>query len=194
MVKKLLLAVLVVVVVFVLFVATRPSAFRIERTAAVAAPPAMVYAQVADFHRWSAWSPWAHLDPQMEVQFTGAPSGVGAVYQWNGNDKVGQGRMTIETARPGEQIGIKLEFMKPWAQTNRTDFLLKPEAGGTRVAWVMTGTNDFVGKAFGVFMNMDKMVGGDFEKGLASLRTVSEDASAKAQRPAETPPPAAPAK
>jgi len=153
-----------------------------------------VYAQVADFHRWPAWSPWAHLDPHMEVQYTGAPSGLGAVYDWKGNDKVGQGRMTIVDARPAEQLGIKLEFMKPWAQTSRSEFLFKPEAGGTRVAWVMTGENDFVGKAFGVFMNMDKLVGGDFEKGLATLRNVSEEASVKAQQPAEPPAAAAPAR
>ena len=191
MLKKILLVVLAVVVVFVLYVATRPSTFRIERSAPVAAPPAVVYGQLVDFHRWSAWSPWAHLDPHMSVQYGGAPSGQGAVYEWNGNDKVGQGRMTIVEARPPEAVAIKLEFMKPWSQTNRSEFLLRPEAGGTRVTWTMTGENDFVGKAFGVFMNMDKLIGADFEKGLATLRTVAEEASVKAQQPPEAAPAAA---
>jgi len=185
MVKKLLLALLAIVAVFALYVASRPSAFRIERSAAIAAPPAIVYAQLVDFHRWSAWSPWSHLDPHMSVQYGGASSGQGSVYEWSGNDKVGQGRMTMVDARAPEEIGVKLEFMKPWSQTNQTRFLLKPEAGGTRVVWSMSGENDFVGKAFGVFMNMDKMVGGDFEKGLASLRLVAEEASVKARQPPE---------
>jgi len=188
MVKKLLLAVLAVVVLFAAYVATRPSAYRIERSAPVAAPPEVVYAQIADFHRWPAWSPWAHLDPQMTVQYGGAPSGAGAVYEWSGSDKVGQGRMTIVGARAPEEVDIRLEFIKPWSQTSRTQFLLKPEAGGTRVSWVMSGENDFVGKAYGVFVNMDEVVGRDFDKGLASLRAAAEEASVRARTPAGAPP------
>jgi len=188
MLKKLLLAVLAAVVLFVLYVVARPSAYRIERTVAIAAPPEIVYGQIADFHRWPAWSPWANLDPHMSVQYSGAASGRGAVYEWNGNEKVGQGRMSIVDSKPAEAVDIKLEFLKPWSQTSRTQFLLRPEAGGTRVAWVMTGDQDFVGKAYGVFVNMDKMVGGDFEKGLASLRLVAEEASVAAQRPPQAKP------
>ncbi|HVP67647.1 MAG TPA: SRPBCC family protein [Anaeromyxobacteraceae bacterium] len=188
MVKKILFAVVGVVVLFGAYVATRPSAYRIERSAPVAAPPEVVYAQIADFHRWKDWSPWAHLDPKMRDTLGGAPAGLGAVYEWSGNDKVGEGRMTIVGARPNEEVDIRLEFLKPWSQTSRTEFRLKPEAGGTRVTWAMSGENDFVGKAYGVFVDMDRIVGRDFEKGLASLRTVSEDASAKAQRPPEAPP------
>lgn len=172
--KKLLLAVLAVIAVFLLYAATRPADYRIERSTAIAAPPAIVYAQIADFHHWSAWSPWAHLDPHMSVQYSGTPNGPGAIYEWSGNEKVGQGRMTIVDAQPAAEVDIRLEFMRPWAQTSRTQFHLRPEAGGTRVAWVLSGKNDFVGKTFGVFVDRDKIVGGDFEKGLQSLRLVTE--------------------
>lgn len=176
--KRFLLFLLIVIVGFVVFVATRPAMFRVERSATIGAPPAGVYAEIADFHRWPNWSPWEHLDPAMNRSLSGAESGTGAVYEWNGNDKVGQGRMTITGTQPDEQVAIKLEFIKPFQSTCVTTFDLKPAPEGTRVTWTMEGRNNFVAKAMGIFMPMDKMVGGDFEKGLGSLKQVAEHAAA----------------
>lgn len=178
--KRFLMFLLIVIVGFLVFVATRPAQFRVERSALVNAPAGTVYAQIADFHNWGAWSPWEHLDPAMTRSFSGSEAGNGAVYDWKGNDKVGQGRMTITDTQPDQSVGIKLEFMKPYQATSITTFALSPEAAGTRVTWSMEGRNNFVAKAMCVFMNMDKTVGGDFEKGLASLGQVSEHLSAAA--------------
>jgi hypothetical protein len=170
MIKKILLSLLALAVVFLGYVATRPDTFRITRSVVVAAPPSEVYPRLADFRRWEAWSPWAKLDPTMKVDYPGKQGEPGAGYTWKGNDKVGEGRMTIVSADPDRSVTIKLEFIKPWAQTNNTTFDLAPDAGGTRVTWSMTGDHDFVGKLFAVFVNMDKVVGGDFEKGLGQLK------------------------
>src|SRR5207253_1313324 len=163
-----------VLVLFALFVATRPATSRVSRAIAISAPPAVVYAQVADFHRWDAWSPWAKLDPTMKTTFAGPVAAPGSSYAWLGNDKVGEGKMTIVEARPGEMLRIKLEFLKPFASTNSSTFTFAPKGGGTDVTWTMEGHNGFAGKAFSVFMNMDKMIGNDFEKGLAQLKAVAE--------------------
>lgn len=199
MAKKILAVVGVVLLGFVAFVATRPADFTISRKTTIAAPPATVFAQINDFHLWSAWSPWEELDPKMTRTYDGAPSGTGAIYAWKGNDDVGEGRMTITEAKPGELVVIKLEFLKPFEATNTTTFTLT--AGPqTEVVWKMEGHNNFMSKAFGVFMNMDALVGKDFEKGLAKLKTAAEKAPAAApaaEAPAPTPTPtdtAAPAK
>jgi hypothetical protein len=174
--KRIALALVVLVAILVVVVATRPSTYRVERSARAAAPADAVYAQVADFHRWAAWSPWEKLDPGMKRTFEGPALGEGARYSWSGNDKVGEGRMTITSARPGEEVGIRLEFLKPWASTNATTFRLAPDGGGTKVTWSMEGHNDFLGKAATLFMGMDKMIGADFERGLAQLAAAAEAA------------------
>lgn len=174
MIKKLLLAVVVVLAVFAVFVATRPGSYRVSRSKAISAPPTTVYAQVADFHQWEKWSPWAKLDPAMKTSFEGPVGAAGSSYAWTGNDKVGEGRMTIEEARPGERLRIRLEFVRPFASTNSTTFTFAPKSGATETTWTMQGNNGFAGKAFGIFMDMDKMIGNDFDKGLAQLKTVAE--------------------
>jgi hypothetical protein len=166
------------VAVFVVIVALQPADFRITRTATMSAEPPKVFAQVNDFHNWNGWSPWAKLDPAMKQTFDGAPAGTGAIYSWNGNNKVGEGRMTIVGSRPSELITIKLEFLKPFKATNTAEFSFKPQAQQTAVTWTMTGRKNFVLKAFGLFMSMDKMVGGDFEKGLASMKSIVETGAA----------------
>jgi hypothetical protein len=173
MVKKIVIAVAVIVAVFLLAVASRPSAYRYQRAATIAAPPALVQAHVADFHRWAAWSPWEHLDPAMKKTFGGPAQGAGATYHWAGNDKVGEGRMTITGATPGT-VEIKLEFLKPWTQTSLTGFTFVPEGDGTKVAWSMSGENGFTARAMTLFMDMEKMIGKDFEAGLAKLKEVAE--------------------
>jgi hypothetical protein len=177
MLKKILIVVAALVVVFAVVVAMQPAAFRIERKATIAAPDSVVFAQVNDFHRWDAWSPWAKLDPVMKQTYEGSPAGVGAVYSWAGNKDVGEGRMTITESTPNSLIRIKLEFLKPFATSNTTEFTFTPAGDQTSVTWAMTGQNNFIAKAFGLFMNMDKMIGGDFEKGLAQMKTAVEASS-----------------
>ena len=180
MIKKILLGAIVViglvVVIFCVVVALQPSHYHIERAATVNAPAAIVFNQVNDFHKWDTWSPWAKLDSNMKQSYEGAPAGTGAMYSWTGNNQVGQGRMTITDSKPSELVKIKLEFIKPWTATNLTDFIFAPQGNQTSVKWTMDGDNTFMGKAFGLFMNMDKMVGGDFEKGLAQMKAVTEAA------------------
>jgi uncharacterized protein YndB with AHSA1/START domain len=163
------------VVVFSIVVATRLDEFHIERSIALAASPERVYAELNDLHAWAAWSPWEKLDPRMERTHTGSPAGVGAVYAWkSANGKVGQGRMTIERSERPALVEIKLEFIKPFAATNTVRFTTTPTVEGAKVTWAMDGRNGFLAKAFALVMDMDKMVGGDFERGLANLKTVVE--------------------
>lgn len=174
MLKWIVVAVVLLVGAFAVFVALQPSDFRIERSAAIAAPPAAVFAQVNDFRRWQAWSPWEKLDPALKRSYEGADAGQGAQYAWQGNKDVGEGRMTILESRPGERVRIRLEFFKPFAATNTAEFSFKPSAGGTSVTWAMEGKNNFVARAICVFMDMDKMVGGQFEQGLSQLKALTE--------------------
>jgi carbon monoxide dehydrogenase subunit G len=148
--------------------ATRPATYLVQRSIHVAAPPAAVYAEVVDFRRWERWSPWARLDPGQKTTLVG--SGLGAVYTWSGNDKVGAGRMTIVEAVPGSKVGIRLEFLRPFASTNETSFLVVPDGDGSRLTWLMKGNHGYVGRAMSIFMDMDQVLGPDFEKGLASLK------------------------
>jgi hypothetical protein len=177
MLKKILIALAVIVIVFVAVVALQPSEFRVARTATISAPAPAVFAQVNDFHNWNAWSPWAKLDPAMKQTYEGAPAGTGAISTWTGNKDVGEGRMTITESRPSELVRIKLEFVKPFRATNTAEFTFKPEGDQTIVTWSMAGKNNFMAKAFGLFMNMDKMIGGDFEKALANLKSATEAAA-----------------
>jgi hypothetical protein len=176
MIKKILIGLAVVVVVLVVFIALQSSTYRVERSATMNAPAPMVFAQVNDFHKWNAWSPWAKLDPAMKQTFEGAPAGTGAVYTWAGNKEVGEGRMAITESHPSDLVKIKLEFLKPFAATSDTTFTFKPEGNQTVVTWTMVGDKNFIAKAFHLFVNMDKMLGGDFEKGLAQMKSVAEAA------------------
>ena len=174
MLKKILLAVAVIILLFVIVVAMQPADFRITRSTTIAAPAETVFAHVNDFHKWDAWSPWAKLDPAMKQSYEGSAAGTGAIYTWDGNKDVGTGRMTLTESRSNELVRIKLEFLKPFAAVNDTEFTFKPEGNQTAVTWSMTGKNNFIAKAFSLIMNMDKMVGGDFEKGLAQMKTLAE--------------------
>jgi hypothetical protein len=155
-------------------VATRPSEFHIVRTATMRAPVSAVFAQVNDFHKWQAWSPWARRDPSMKQTYEGAAAGAGAVYTWAGNREVGKGRMTLVESRPGELIRIDMEFLAPFAATSIAEFTFRPEGDRTAVTWSMSGKRNFVAKALDLVMDMDTMIGGDFEKGLAAMQSVAE--------------------
>jgi hypothetical protein len=176
MLKIILISLAVIVIVFVVIVALQPSEFQVARSTTTSAPPAEVFAQVNDFHKWEAWNPWGKIDPAMKQTYEGAPAGIGAIYTWAGNNEVGEGRMTITESRPSDLIRIKLEFFKPFAGTNIAEFTFKPEGNQTAVTWSMEGKNNFMAKAIHLFMNMDKMIGGQFEKGLASMKSVVESA------------------
>ncbi len=179
MLKKILIALAAIAVVFVGYVAMQPSEFRVVRSATVAAPTPDVFAQVNNFHNWQAWSPWAKLDPAAKATFGGPSAGPGAVFTWAGNDKIGEGRMTLTESHPTDLVKVKVEFVKPFEGTNTTEFTFKPQGGQTAVTWSMAGHNNFVAKALCLFMNMDRMVGRDMENGLAQLKSVVEAAVKK---------------
>jgi hypothetical protein len=177
MLKTILIAIAVIIIVFLIVVAMQPADFRVTRSATMSAASSTVFAQVNDFHKWEAWSPWEKLDPALKRTYEGPPAGTGAIYRWTGNKKVGEGNMTITESRLNELVRIRLEFIKPFASLCTTDFSFKPEGNGTGVTWSMAGTNNFMAKAMCLFMNMDKMVGGDFEKGLAQMKSLVEGAA-----------------
>ena len=178
MLGTILIVVAVVAVLFVIVVALRPAEFRVARSALMSAPPAAVYGQVIDFHNWEAWSPWAKLDPACKNTFEGPAAGTGAVFGWAGNKNVGEGSMTITESRPNELIRIKLEFLKPFANTCNVEFTFKAEGNQTAVSWSMAGAekNSFLVKAMGLFFNCEKMVGDQYEKGLAAMKSIVEAA------------------
>ena len=162
------------IAVFLIYVAIKPGDFRIARSAVFAAPSEKVFPLINDFHNWPNWSPWAKLDPEMQTTFEGPASGVGSVYTWSGNKKVGSGKMTILESDPTRRILIQLEFMAPWVAKNLAEFTLTPQDNQTRLDWAMTGTHNYMGKLFGTICNLDKMVGKDFEKGLVNMKVLAE--------------------
>ena len=175
MLKWTLAAVAAVIVVFLIVVALQPSDFKVERSATMRAPAPAAFAQVNDFQNWQAWSPWEKVDPALKRQYEGPKAGAGAVYAWQGNKDVGEGRMTILESRPGELVRIKLEFFKPFAATNAAEFSFKPAgAETTAVTWSMAGQNSFLSKAICLFVDMDRMVGGMFEQGLTQMKAIVE--------------------
>lgn len=166
--------VLVALVALLAFAATRPDTFQIERAATIKAAPAKIFALLDDFRQWGQWSPWEKLDPEMKRTHSGAASGKGAVYAWEANKKVGAGRMEITDTAPPSRVVIKLDFIRPFEAHNTVEFKLQPGGDSTHVTWAMIGANSFMGKVMTIFMNMDKMVGKDFETGLANLKAVAE--------------------
>lgn len=169
-----MIAIVVIVGGLAVVVSTQHEDFTVTRMTSVKAAPDAVFNQINDFHNWDKWSPWAKLDPSMKATYSGAPAGVGSSYAWAGNDEVGEGKMTIVESRPNENVKIDLDFIKPFAAKNVTEFSLKPDGGTTEVTWTMSGKKNFATKAFCLVMDMDKMIGGDFEKGLAQMKTVVE--------------------
>ena len=174
MIKLIGLAIVLVIAAVLIYAATRPDAFRVERAASVKAPPEKIFALINDLHGWAAWSPYEKKDPAMKRTFSGATSGKGAVYEWDGNKNVGRGRMEItDTAAPAK-IVIKLDFFEPFEGHNTAEFSMEGKGDATNVTWAMYGPANFVSKLMGVFFNMDKMIGTDFEVGLANLKSMAE--------------------
>lgn len=174
MVRKLLLAMAVLIVLVLIYAATRPDSFRIERSTRIKAPPEKIFALINDLHQWEAWSPWEKIDPQIRRTYSGAASGKGAVYEWNGNKDIGQGRMEISETTPSSRILIKLDFMAPMEAHNLVEFTLAPQGDSTLVTQAMSGPSPYVAKLMGLVFSMDKMVGDKFEEGLGNLKGLAE--------------------
>jgi len=174
MIKKLLALVAGVIAVILVLATTKPATFQVSRTATYKALPDSIWPYLDDFHNWRAWSPWERMDTSMTRTYSGAPSGVGAVYAWSGNKDVGTGQMKITAAEPASSLTIALDFLSPFEAHNTATFVLAPSGDSTTVTWTMTGPNTYVSKLMSVFVSMDKMVGPDFEAGLANLKTVVE--------------------
>jgi uncharacterized protein YndB with AHSA1/START domain len=162
------------VAALLIYVANRPTDFAIRREATIAAPADKVYPLIADFHAWANWSPYEKRDPAMAKTYSGPASGLGSVYEWDGNNQVGSGRMEVTEAAAPSRLVLDLRFFKPMKGHNQAVFTLEPVDGQTRVIWAMTGKYGFPAKLMGIFLNMDKMIGTDFAAGLADLKTVAE--------------------
>ncbi len=154
--------------------ALQPDDYRLTRQTVIAAPAVAVFAQVNDLQKWENWSPWAKLDPNAKVTFSGPQSGAGASFRWDGNDKVGAGTMTITESKPNLRVATRTDFVKPFEGTSNSDFVFSEAGGQTNVIWTMTGKQSFIGKAICLFMSMEQMLGPDFERGLAQLKQVAE--------------------
>lgn len=173
MLRKVLFAFTLLIAVVMLYAATRPDTFRVERRTVIAAPPERIWAELQDFRRWQAWSPWEAMDPQMKRSYSLPSAGRGALYAWEGNQQVGRGRMAIVEADRPSRLVIKLDFIQPFEAHNTAIFTLMPQGAGTEVSWVMQGPNTYAGKLMQLFFDMDHMVGRDFEAGLERLKVVA---------------------
>ena len=173
MFKKIALVVVVLVAGVLVYATTRPDALHVQRAARIKAPPEKIVPLITDFHSWTAWSPYEKVDPAMKRTYSGAASGKGAVYEWEGNSQVGQGRMEITETSPS-RVTIKLDFVKPLEGHNIAAFTLIPQGDATNVAWTMDGPTPYIGKVIGVFVDMDHMIGKDFETGLANMKAIAE--------------------
>ena len=174
MLKIIGILLLVLLGALLLIASRQPDAFAIERTVVVAAPAEVIFPRIADLHQWNTWSPYEKLDPHMKKVFNGTPGAAGASYYWSGNAKAGEGTITVRELMPPSKATMQLDMLKPIAGHNVVEFNLEPTNGGTRVTWAMRGANSFLSKIIGLFLNMDTMIGKDFEDGLASLKTQVE--------------------
>lgn len=174
--SNILLVIAIILIAFLVYVSTRPNTFTIKRHIAIKAKPDAIYPLLTDFHAdgWGKWSPWEELDPEMKRTFSGPHDGEGAIYEWEGNKKVGAGRMEIQHADAPMAVDIRLDFLRPMKATNATEFRVIDEGNESMVTWTMKGSLSFVAKIFHLFMDMDKMVGADFERGLTKLKALAE--------------------
>jgi uncharacterized protein YndB with AHSA1/START domain len=172
--KTIGIVVLVVIAAALIFAATKPDNFRIERSTQIKAPAAKVFALINDFHQWEAWSPWEKIDPALKRTYGGAASGTGAVYEWSGNKDIGQGRMEIVESTPASKVALKLDFMKPFEAHNMVEFTLAEQGGATTLTQAMYGPSPYMSKVMSLFFSMEKMVGPKYEEGLASIKAIAE--------------------
>lgn len=174
MLKKIAIGLVAAIAIILGLAATKPDTFTVQRSIAIKAAPEKIIPLISDFHNWTSWSPWEALDPNMQRTYSGSASGIGAIYNWKGNSDVGEGRMEITSLAAPARVGIKLDFIDPFESSNVTEFVLAPQGEMTTVTWNMTGPMPFISKIMCVFTSMDKMIGPDFERGLAKMKAVAE--------------------
>jgi Polyketide cyclase / dehydrase and lipid transport len=174
MLTIILFLVAVSLIVFLITAVVQPSDFRITRSATLSAPASAIFPHVNELQKWQAWSPWAKLDPNAKNSFEGPAAGNGAKMSWAGNNKIGSGSMTITESHPSELVRFKLEFFKPFKASNVAEFTFLPDGDQTTVTWSMSGKNNYIAKAMGLIVNCDRMVGGQFEQGLAAMKSIVE--------------------
>jgi uncharacterized protein YndB with AHSA1/START domain len=174
MIESLIIVVAVLIALLLVYAATRPDTFRVERSAIINAPPEKIFPLINDFRKWEPWSPWEKVDPAVKRSYSGAASGEGAVYEWSGNKNIGQGRMEIVESSPASKIKLNIDFIKPFEAHNTIEFTLVPQGDSTLVTQAMYGPSPFISRLMGIFCSMDKMVGRKYEEGLANLKALSE--------------------
>jgi len=174
MLNIIIIAIPTIIVVFLIIIAMQPSTYRVTRSVAITAPQEVVFPHMNELKKWEAWNPWGKADPNMKLTYGGPASGVGANYTWAGNKEVGEGRATITESRPSESVKYKMEFFKPMSSSSEMEFTFKPQGNQTEVTVTATGEKNFMAKAFCLFMSMDNMIGGKFEKALANLKAIVE--------------------
>jgi uncharacterized protein YndB with AHSA1/START domain len=174
MLKIIAIVVVLLVAALLIFAATKPDAFRIERSTSIKASPEKIFALINDLHKWVLWSPWENIDPALKRAYSGAESGKGAAYEWEGNNKVGSGSMEILESVPSSRITIKLDFIKPFEGHNTAEFKIERAGDSTTVTWAMFGPSPYLSKVMGLVFSMDKMIGAQFETGLANLKAITE--------------------
>ncbi|HRH37350.1 MAG TPA: SRPBCC family protein [Flavobacteriales bacterium] len=173
MLLYILIGLVAVIAIILIAASTKPNTVRYERSVAINASPEKIATHITDFHKWTAWSPWEKKDPTMAREYMGPAQGVGARYGWKGNGKVGEGTMEV-LATSASEVKVDLRFIKPFKSDCIATFYFAPQGSATQVRWTMDGPNIFMGKVMSLFMNMDKMIGKDFEDGLASLKKTAE--------------------
>lgn len=174
MLKIIAIVIIVLIAAVLIFAATRPDNFRVQRSASFKAPPEKLFAQLNDFHQWEAWSPWEKVDPAVKRTYSGSPSGKGAVYEWNGNNELGQGRIEIIESSPPSRLVLKIDFIKPFEAHNTIEFTLATQGDATTVTQAMYGPNSYIHKLMGLFFSMDKLIGQKYQEGFANLKTLVE--------------------
>jgi uncharacterized protein YndB with AHSA1/START domain len=174
MIEALVIVVVVLIALLLIYAATRPAAFRVERSVIINAPAEKIFPLINDFREWEPWSPWEKVDPAVKRSYNGAASGEGAVYEWSGNKNIGQGRMEIVESSPPSKIKLKIDFIKPFEAHNTIEFTLVPQSDSTLITQAMYGPSPFISRLMSVFCSMDKMVGKKYEEGLANLKALSE--------------------
>ena len=174
MIKTIAIVLALLIAALLIFAATKPDSFRVERSTTIKAPPEKIFPFINDFHQWPAWSPWEKIDPNSKRTFGGTPAGVGAVYEWNGNKEVGQGRMEIIESLPSSKMVMKIDFIQPFEGHNVVEFILSKEGDSTKVTQAMYGPSPFISKVMSLFFSADKMVGTKYEEGLANLKSIAE--------------------
>jgi hypothetical protein len=173
-IKKIFVVIAILFAVVLIYGAFKPGDFRVQRTIAINAPPEEIFPLINDFHSWQSWSPWEKLDPNMKRTLGGPANGQGATYEWDGNNKAGKGRMEITGSAPSSKVDIKLDFIRPMEGNDAVEFTLRPNGKSTDVTWEMSGPLTYPGRVMTIFVSMDKLIGGDFETGLANMKAVAE--------------------